>query len=282
MRLLYFVVMLLLFLLSSCSNEEEKKLRASVGQELQLSDEDTIDSASVVLKEQYRAAEFQLNKTYAKALREQPARSFEKQLEVFGENELGFVKSYINMARYFFTSEEEWQDEMKVKSNRYFNSLEIEGDLELIRQQYLTDIKNIRSRFIHAQSSLPQASHIVLPEQQSSLASFANHTRNNAAIEIGTQLIEPIVGWLLGLLVIDVICARFAVKPPQNSDILIRILSAILFIISIISSVLLSINNDAKLEDALRRQNRHEYKINETAILKQLNQNTNYFYDTYQ
>lgn len=270
---------LLLFLLGfvSCNSDDEKKLLSNVNQELVVSKKDSVGRTSGSV-EQYKWIEFQMNREYVKALKEQPIESFEKQLEIFEDNELGVIKSYVNMFRFLLKSKETWDDDMIVKSNRYFNSLEIESDIVLLNQKHLTDIKDIRERFMNANKQLPDVKKIDLPEQQVSLAAFSNHTRNNMFIEIGSDIIQPILGWLLSFIIVQVFLF-FADKVIGSYGCVVDI---VVFAIIAISSVFLSSGNDSDLLENLRKQNQQEFKIDDKAILNKLNQNTIQFYESYQ
>lgn len=271
MRTLLIAVLCIVF--AACKSDEEKKLAASVSQELTLSADDKIANAEAGVVEQYKEQELQLNNDYVKRLKEQPQKSFEKQLEVFEDNELGVMKSYANMFRYFLKSKEQWDDDLIVKSNKYFNSLEIESDIEALTQRHLADVKAIRERFVMAKLNLPTVDKVSIPQQEVSLGGFLNHTRNNIGIEIGTEILE----WLLGLLIVFVV--QFFVN--KITGVFGCLIDIVVAIVILIISVFLSSHNDNKLLDSLRTQNQKEYTLNEKAILESINRNTIQFYDIY-
>lgn len=265
----------LLLVVISCKSDEEKELLAKIRNELAVTKSDSVSNFSGSV-DQYKEMELQMNQAYIQELKEQPAKSFEKQLQAFEDNELGIIKSYINMFNYLILSKEHWDDDMIVKSNKYFNSLEIESDIELVNATYLTDLKNIRERFLIANKQLPSILKIDLPNQEVSLSAFSNHTRNNMAIEIGTEIIEPIIGWLLGFVIINIILifADFTGPPAW-------VIHGIALVIMIVASIFLTMTNDSTMLDSLRKQNQQEFQIDSNGILNQLNQSTIHFYDTY-
>lgn len=273
LKILMFIPIILI--IASCERDEEKVLLAKVRKELVVTKKDSVSRFSGNV-EQYKDIELQMHQAYVQELEEQPAKSFEKQLKNFEDNELGFVKSYINMFCYLFSSKEVWDDYMILKSNKYFNSLEIESDIELINKKYLADLKNIREHFLLANKQLPNIMKIDLPDQEISLAIFSNHTRNNIAIEIGSELIEPILGWLLGFVIVNIILLFLDITGLPA-----WIIHFITIIITIVVSVFLTMSNDSTLLDNLRKQNQQEFKIDEKGILKKLNQNTIHFYESY-
>lgn len=276
-NIIIFWTLALLLIICACSEDrEEKKLLNKVHEQLTLTKKEKVSRSSHTI-EQYKDIEFQMNKDFVKSLKAQPAISFERQIERFDDNELGVIQSYRNMFAYIIESDDEWNDEMQLKSNKYFNTLEIDNDIQFLYERYKTDLKNIRERFIRENKALPNWKTVHLPERQISLASFGTHTRNNIAIEIATEIIQPILAWLVGLMLVQILVFIFNRTIGSQGC----IVDIIVFVIITIISIWLSIKNDNHLKEALRNENNERFNFDNGKILNQLNNNTIKFYEAY-
>ena len=110
---------LVLLFLYSCSDEEDDKLRESIKEEIAISATDSISTNKIITIEQYKDVELAFNKKYIKDLRSLIEGSFEKQLDSFDDEELGFWASYGYMIDYLFKSDQEWEDEMLLNHNHF-------------------------------------------------------------------------------------------------------------------------------------------------------------------
>lgn len=260
--------------MASCHNEEEEKLKSDVSKELTITKADTIKTNDGDMVSQYEDLEFQLNKAYIKKLKETPQITFEKELETFENNELGIIKSYKHMFQYFILSTDEWNDKFIVLSNKYFNPLNIEQEINNLNRSHIKEIKAVRDRFIRAKyKSLPEIQLKQIPNQEVSLAKFTNNIEGNIAIEVGTEifswLLTMLLGWLL-IAIFDKVIAHLGC-----------IIDIVVGVIVLIISTVLSIHNDNQLMDSLREQEQKKYQLDENNTLERLNQNTIDFYDAF-
>lgn len=253
--------------IASCNDKDAKELKEKLSKPIEVpTASQTLSKASI---KQYRDAELAYNERYVADLKKTLDNSFEKQLDNFQDNELGFFSSFENMFDYIFMSKEKFEDSWKVKSTKYFNSLDIENDALDCYESYITDVSAIRSNFYQKKhsNSLPSMEKLDLPTQDIYLGDIKAHSRNNLLIEVG---VEALV-WILVLLILFIVSLIVAV--PTGG------LSLIVTIITIIVSVILSIANDRKLLNSLREQNTVVMEADYSAILKSLNKNTYKFYD---
>lgn len=251
----------------SCTDKEAKKLKEKISKPIEVpTTSHKLSKASI---KQYRDAELAYNERYVADLKNTLDNSFEKQLDIFEDNELGFFSSYENMFDYIFMSREKFDDNWKVKATKYFNSLDIENDALDCYESYIKDVSAIRSNFYQKKNSdsLPSMAKLELPTQDIYLGDIKTHSRINLIIEVG---VEALV-WIFVLLILFIVSLIVAV--PTGG------LSLIVTIITIIVSAILSMANDKKLLNSLREQNTVVMDANYSAILKSLNENTYKFYN---
>ena len=99
----YFILGLLL---CSCVDKEGQELKSRLSDQISVpSPKGKLSRASI---EQYRDAELAYNQRYVDELKKTLDNSFEKQLENFDKNELGFFSSYENMFHYISVSTRLW------------------------------------------------------------------------------------------------------------------------------------------------------------------------------
>ena len=258
---------LVLFSLYSCSDEEENKLRESIKEEITISATDSISTNKIVTIEQYKDIEFGLNSKYIKDLQNIIDNSFEKQLDVFSDEELGFFTSYKYMIDYIFKSNQEWEDEMLLKSQKYFSALDIEQAANSLFESHINEINSLRSRFVESNKyeKLQQFQSLNLPDREVNMMSLKKHAERNLIIEIGGEFLR----WFLVVTIIAFISFVIGlVKPP------VWIATVILIILSCI----LTYRNDNKLLDSLRAQE-SSIRIDYNSIKKDLDKNTSAFYE---
>ena len=93
-----FAYCILGLLLCSCVDKEGQELKSRLSEPISgPSPQGKLSRASI---EQYRDAELAYNQRYVDELKKTLDNSFEKQLENFDKNELGFFSSYENMFHY--------------------------------------------------------------------------------------------------------------------------------------------------------------------------------------
>ena len=241
MRILYAI--LVLFLLLSCTDKEGEKLQESMQEEIKIDAKDSLSTSNVVTVEQYKDIEMQFNKKYVQNLQNLIDDSFEKQLEHFDDEELGLFASYGYMIDYIFKSDQEWEDEMLLKSQKYFGSLNIEQEANTLFESHVDAIKKLRARFIESNNyeRLPKYQNLCLPDRNVNLMALKKHAERNLIIEIGEEFLK----WFLGITVLALITFLLGLaKPP----------AWILTIVLIIISCILSYHNDKILLDSLRAQ----------------------------
>ena len=99
-----------------------------------------------------------------------------------------------------------------------------------------------------------------------------NHSRNNVAIEIGTTILDYLLGVLLVWIVVTII--GYSTTGPVGCGI-----SIFSFVIMVVVSVCLTQYNDNLLLESLRHQKK-ENAVDYNSILQKLNNNTIKFYET--
>ena len=261
-----FAYCILGLMLCSCVDKEGQELKSRLSEPISApSPTGKLSQAAI---KQYRDAELAYNQRYVDELKETLDNSFEKQLDNFDKNELGFFSSYGNMFRYIFWSKQKFEDSWKVKSSRYFNTIDVENDALSCYEDYIQDVSSIRKNFYQKKNgvALPEMAKLDLPAQDLYLGDLKDHSRNNLIIEVG---VEALV-WILVLLILFLLSLIIAV--PTGG------LSLIVTVLTIIISVWLSIANDNKLLDSLREQNSVVMQADYTSILDSLNENTYRFY----
>ncbi len=253
---------------SSCVDKKGRELKSKIDTSISItSTKGKLSQATVM---QYRETELQFNQRYVDELKKILDNSFEKQLDRFDNDELGFFSTYGNMFRQIFWSKQKLEDRCKLLSTKYFNTLDVEKETLSCYENYIKDISSIRNHFQQRKNgiALPDMVKLELPRQDIYLGDLQKHARNNLVIEL---ISSNLVIWLIILLFLQLLSLIFAV--PTNG------LSAIAFVLSIILSVCLSMRNDKKLLNTLREQNSVIMQADYSSILNNLNENTYKFYE---
>ena len=110
-----------LLALYSCSDKEAEDLRSSLSKEYV--SPQSIKELSSGSKAQYILMEKNINQQYVRQLDSLINTGFERQLKKFEDQELGVWASYGNMFSWLFKSKQSWEEELKLKSSKYFNSI---------------------------------------------------------------------------------------------------------------------------------------------------------------
>ena len=102
-KVLYGYILLIPLILVSCNNQELESLRKSLATEYEIQNNQT---SSVVILSQYENAEISANEYYVSELQSIIEGGFEKQVEAFGDKELGFISGYKYMFQTIFLSKQ--------------------------------------------------------------------------------------------------------------------------------------------------------------------------------
>ena len=266
-----FAFFLLCVVFFSCSNSEEEKLRAKISEEATIVQKDTRELSETQIS-QYKDLELAANKEYIKDLKVLIDSSFEKQLGHFEDEELGVIAGYKYMFKYIFMNEEKWTDLQIQLGDRYFNSLNTEQTALQLSLNHAQKVKDLRIKYKGIKASTaPKMQVLNLPNSNVYLGSLINHSRNNVAIEIGTTILDYLLGLLLIWIVVNII--GYAITGPVGCGI-----SIVSFVIMVVVSVCLTHYNDNSLLESLRQQ-KQENTVDYNSILYNLNNNTAKFYE---
>ena len=266
--LVFFLLCVVVF---SCSNSEEEKLRAKMFEETTIVQKDSRELSDTQIS-QYKDLELAANKEYIKDLKVLIDSSFEKQLGHFEDEELGVIAGYKYMFKYIFMSEEKWTDLQIQLGDRYFNSLNTEQTALQLSLNHAQKVKDLRIKYKGIKASTaPKMQVLNLPNSNVYLGSLINHSRNNVAIEIGTTILDYLLGLLLIWIVVNII--GYTITGPVGCGI-----SIVSFVIMVAVSVCLTHYNDNSLLESLRQQ-KQENTVDYNSILYNLNNNTAKFYE---
>ena len=266
--LVFFLLCVVVF---SCSNSEEEKLRAKMSEETITVQKDYRKLSNTQIS-QYKDFELAANKEYIKELKVLIDSSFEQQLGHFEDEELGVIAGYKYMFKYIFMSEEKWTDLQIQLGDRYFNSLNTEQTALQLSLNHAQKVKDLRIKYKGIKASTaPKMQVLNLPNSNVYLGSLINHSRNNVAIEIGTTILDYLLGLLLIWIVVNII--GYAITGPVGCGI-----SIVSFVIMVAVSVCLTHYNDNLLLESLRQQ-KQENTVDYNSILYNLNNNTAKFYE---
>lgn len=266
-----FAFFLLCVVFFSCSNSEEEKLRVKMSEEATIVQKDSRELSDTQIS-QYKDLELAANKEYIKDLKVLIDSSFEKQLGHFENEELGVVAGYKYMFKYIFMNEEKWTDLQIQLGDRYFNSLNTEQTALQLSLNHAQKVKDLRIKYKGIKASTaPKIQVLNLPNSNVYLGSLINHSRNNVTIEIGTTILDYLLGLLLIWIVVNII--GYAITGPVGCGI-----SIVSFVIMVVVSVCLTHYNDNSLLESLRQQ-KQENTVDYNSILYNLNNNTAKFYE---
>lgn len=266
-----FAFFLLCVVSFSCSNSEEEKLRVKMSEEATIVQKDSRELSDTQIS-QYKDLELAANKEYIKELKVLIDSSFEKQLGHFEDEELGVIAGYRYMFKYIFMNEEKWTDFQIQLGDRYFNSLNTEQTALQLSLNHAQKVKDLRIKYKGIKASTaPKMQVLNLPNSKVYLCSLINHSRNNVAIEIGTTILDYLLGLLLIWIVVNII--GYAITGPVGCGI-----SIVSFVIMVVVSVCLTHYNDNSLLESLRQQ-KQENTVDYNSILYNLNNNTAKFYE---
>lgn len=221
--------------------------------------------------ELYREQEINYTKAYIERLNANIDQAFEKQLEHFEEEELGFWASYSNMLS-LFKSNEDLQREWSLKGDKYFNPISVRALYHELFLEYQQTIQQYRQNF-STEAQLPAADYFDLhvPGEQVDLAILGQYSLNNVWIELLGWLFDVnMIVWVITT--IGAILGLCGVITPPNW------VGWLVMVIGIILGCVLSIINDCNLMNSLREQREQNPSINTELLEKRLLENINTFY----
>lgn len=267
-RYAFLLFIFLLFVIGSCKKRDNTAFKGGIQSDYILTKKaEKLSSGS---KAQYIQIESVINQKYVKNLDSLVNTAFNRQLEIFEENELGLLSSYSNMFSWFLNSQQSWNDKMHVLSNKYFNTLDASQEQHLLYTEYINTIKDIRQQFIIAED-LPLYTQVGLPTEKISLDAFSEHSRNNLVIEFGTDLFS----WFLAFVITQIVLL-FIDKIASFYGCLIDI---VVFIIILIVSIIMVNSNDTMLIESLKSQHNQTIISDSESLLNSINENTFKFYE---
>lgn len=261
-----------ILLICSCSGSDEEKLIERLDQIADQEIKANKDLAKGASLEQYREIELKMNESYIESLKALVENNYTQQLETFEENELGVIAGYQYMFKYISSSDQEWEDTQTQLSDRYFNSLILKQKANELSDSHIEDIQNLRSQFYSSKKgvSAPQIAVLDIPKSEIFIGSLSSHSKNNLAIEIGTTILDILLGILITKIIVDIIGLAMTGCVAWFVPILT-------FVIMILISIPLTSYNDGQLLDSLREQET-SITIDYGDIHSLLDQNTNRFY----
>lgn len=265
-----FILIFSFFVFVGCSNDKEDKLKAKFSEELEVTKQYKRGKSSRAVAQQYVEMEQNLNNKFVNDLNELIDNSFEKKLEKFEDEELGFFSNIGYMFDYIFKDDAKWQEELRLKSNKYFNNLDLEQEVALLYKNHVDEINKLRSSFYQTKRTvnMPESINLDLPKENVDLMGMKNHTGNNMLIEFATGALV----WIFILFIVIIIALTIGwVLPGAN---------LIIAGITIVVSIILSIRNDNKVLDSFREQ-KTEITLDYESILNDLDKNTVKFYEKY-
>jgi hypothetical protein len=263
-----------------CSNEKEDKLKSKFSEELEVTKQYKRGKSSRAVAQQYVEMEQNLNNRFVNELNELIDNSFEKKLEKFEDEELGFFSNIGYMFDYIFKDDAKWQEELRLKSNKYFNNLDLEQEVALLYKNHVDEINKLRSSFYQTKRTvnMPKNIDLDLPKENVDLMGMKDHTMNNMVIAFGEGVFSWILAFIIGF-VIAFILALFGVFVEQDGC-LVKGIGLVAVIICFIGMMIVSIRNDNKVLDSFREQ-QTEITLDYESILNDLDKNTIKFYEKY-
>lgn len=263
-------------LFASCGDSDADALKERLNRDYTVTKSDKA-SRNKNTKEEYKNIEFSYNKKYVSDLTELLENSFEKQLDEFEDRELGFFSTIGHTFSWIFQKKQTRVDEMAVKSQKYFNSLDTKQDMQELYDLYQQDVKNLRTRYTNSRYNMldiEDVQNLDIPKLNIKLDMDA-HTRNNLIIDV----FADIVGWIIAMIIIWILLFLLGLVFGLEGVHVGCVFEIVAFAATLVIAILISNNNDKKLLDGLREQNTKEITQNYDGILETLNENTTKFYD---
>ena len=256
-------------LLTACKDKAAKELQNLVYGKDSVETVVSSKKASDVIIAQYRDLELKRNLDFVVKLDSVVSTGFERQLDRFEDEELGFWAGYGYMFGYIFRSKEKWENNLRLESDKYFNTLDIEQEANDLYVEHVAYVKQLRERFARTNDMKISEPLVILPQQDIYLGDLRGHAGTNVLIEVSTEIAQ----WLLRIFIMWIIGLSCIWTGP--------IIPIIATVLSIIGSIVVTVINDNKLINSIKEQQENVLIVNSEDILNQLNENTIHFYEKF-
>lgn len=167
-RISLLLIYFLLFI-CSCTNEEAKQLQSKFNEEIKVTPQYKRSKNGRAVLQQYIEMEENLNLRFVNQLQELVDNSFEKKLKKFVEEEMTQMSLASYHRKYIlFKNEEKKQSELKLKADKYFNNLDTQQEIQVLYDNYVDEIKKMRSSFPKKKGSIeiPKKLELNIPQEE--------------------------------------------------------------------------------------------------------------------
>ena len=265
-----FLVILISILLYSCGDTEADKLRQKLNTEIVINPTEVSQGYHELLV-QNKAIENQFTDKYITDLQNLLDNSFKQQLENFEDKELGVFANIKHMFGYIFMSKQEWEDDLILISNKYFNPLNTETEALNLYTQYNKNIQALRAQVKTKGKNIDNAyTALNIENQKTDLSFLKNHSGTNILIEVGTEII---IWFIISVVLLNILGIKLGKLPGF----------LLTLVLSFIIGFFFSRYNDGKLLSSIREQHQEKSNTIDFSLLQnKLNKNTNDFYKLYE
>ena len=268
------------FFICGCTNDKAKQLQSKFNEEIKVETQYKRGNKAKVAAAQYAEMEHNLNNKFVNDLSSMIENSFEKQLEEFEDEELGFFSNIGYAWDLVFVSEKKRNEKLSLKTNKYFNTMDVEQEALSMYRNHVAEIQKLRSSFYTNKRSVKMSENIYLdlPKETIDLEGMQKHTVNNMVMAFSEGILGWIIAFVLGF-IIAFILTFFGIFVEQDGCI-VKGIGGIASVVTLAGMILLSIRNDNKVLDSLREQHT-EFTLDYETILNDLDKNTVEFYEKY-
>ena len=279
-RIFLLVIFVSSLFICSCTNDEAKQLQSKFNEEIKVETQYKRGNKAKVAAAQYAEMEHNLNNKFVNDLSSMIENSFEKQLEEFEDEELGFFSNIGYAWDLVFVSEKKRNEKLSLKTNKYFNTMDVEQEALSMYRNHVAEIQKLRSSFYTNKRSAKMSENIYLdlPKETIDLEGMQKHTVNNMVMAFSEGILGWIIAFVLGF-IIAFILTFFGIFVEQDGCI-VKGIGGIASVVTLAGMILLSIRNDNKVLDSLREQHT-EFTLDYETILNDLDKNTVEFYEKY-
>ena len=279
-RIFLLVIFVSSLFICSCTNDKAKQLQSKFNEELKVETQYKRGNKAKVAAAQYAEMEHNLNNKFVNDLSSMIENSFEKQLEEFEDEELGFFSNIGYAWDLVFVSEKKRNEKLSLKTNKYFNTMDVEQEALSMYRNHVAEIQKLRSSFYTNKRSVKMSENIYLdlPKETIDLEGMQKHTVNNMVMAFSEGILGWIIAFVLGF-IIAFILTFFGIFVEQDGCI-VKGIGGIASVVTLAGMILLSIRNDNKVLDSLREQHT-EFTLDYETILNDLDKNTIEFYEKY-
>lgn len=279
-RIFLLVIFVSSLFICSCTNDKAKQLQSKFNEEIKVETQYKRGNKAKVAAAQYAEMEHNLNNKFVNDLSSMIENSFEKQLEEFEDEELGFFSNIGYAWDLVFVSEKKRNEKLSLKTNKYFNTMDVEQEALSMYRNHVAEIQKLRSSFYTNKRSVKMSENIYLdlPKETIDLEGMQKHTVNNMVMAFSEGILGWIIAFVLGF-IIAFILTFFGIFVEQDGCI-VKGIGGIASVVTLAGMILLSIRNDNKVLDSLREQHT-EFTLDYETILNDLDKNTVEFYEKY-